>query len=150
MREPFQPAEVLNEPVVSAALVQAWAESKPGVSGGHEEGGFIVFTRMNSLEVICWPMGEGNCIQVPEHPGCAVSGMPIIASFHTHPNTGPDYLQEPSETDKRGIREDPELKGRLYAGEFVIADELIYLITPSGAVREIGRRQALLGEQRKD
>jgi hypothetical protein len=33
-------------------------------------------------------------------------GKDIVASFHTHPNTGSDYLQEPSETDKRGITDE--------------------------------------------
>ena len=73
--------------------------------------------------------------------GVQTCALPI---FHTHPNTGPDFLQEPSETDTRGVRDDADLKGALYIGEFVIADEMIYLITPSGAVREIDRREELL------
>jgi hypothetical protein len=75
-----------------------------------------VLNQMNNLEGIRWPMGEGHCIRVPDHPGCSVRGRPIIASFHTHPNTSLDYLQEPSETDKRGIQEDRDLKGEFYAG----------------------------------
>ena len=97
------------------------------------------------LSVLRWPMGEGSRIKVPSHPGCAVDGRPIVATFHTHPNTGADYLQEPSETDRRGVRDDADLKGSRYVGEFVIADEMIYLITPGGAVRELDQRAELLG-----
>ena len=74
-----------------------------------------------------------------------MNGVDILASFHTHPNTGSDSLQEPSETDKRAVRDDPDLKGPEYLGEFVLANETIYLISPAGQVREIGNRQALLG-----
>ncbi len=63
--------------------------------------------------------------------------MPIVASFHTYPNTGPDYLQAPSETDRRTVRDDPDLKGPEYIGEFVIAATTIYLIEMAGSVREV-------------
>jgi proteasome lid subunit RPN8/RPN11 len=68
----------------------------------------------------------------------------IVATFHTHPNTGSDYLQEPSETDRRAVQDDPDLKGEFYVGEFVIAQETIYLIAPSGQVSEVGDTKALL------
>ena len=64
-------------------------------------------------------------------------GLEIVASFHTHPNTGSDYLQEPSETDKRAVRDDPDLKGDDYIGEFVISQAVIYLVSPAGQVREM-------------
>ncbi len=54
-------------------------------------------------------------------------------------------MQEPSETDRRGVRDDANLKGSLYVGEFVVADDMIYVVAPSGAVREIDRRAELLG-----
>ena len=144
MKFPLKPLDLLQEPVVRAALSEAWKESQPGLTGGHEEGGFIVLDSDGKLSVRRWPMGEGSQIKVPPHLGCAVDGLAIVATFHTHPNTGPDFLQEPSETDTRGVRDDADLKGALYIGEFVIADEMIYLITPSGAVREIDRREELL------
>ena len=144
MKFPLKPLDLLQEPAVRAALSEAWKESQPGLTSGHEEGGFVVLDGDGKLSVRRWPMGEGSQIKVPLHSGCAVDGLAIVATFHTHPNTGPDFLQEPSETDKRGVREDADLKGSLYIGEFVIADEMIYLITPSGAVREIDRREELL------
>ncbi len=71
-------------------------------------------------------------------------GLEIVASFHTHPNTGSDYLQEPSETDKRAVRDDPDLKGEDYVGEFVISQAVIYLVSPAGQVREMDDTDAVL------
>jgi hypothetical protein len=145
MKFPLKPRDVLNESAVRAALAEAWQESKPGLTGGHEEGGFVVLEGDGRLAVRRWPMGEGYRITVPSHAGCVVDGLAVVATFHTHPNTGSDFLQEPSETDRRGVRDDANLKGPNYIGEFVIANEMIYLVTPSGAVREIDRRVELLG-----
>lgn len=145
MKHPLKPLDVLRDAVVRAALAEAWKESNPGSIGGHEEGGFIVLGADDKLSVRRWPVGEGNSIRVRSHAGCVVDGLPIVATFHTHPNTGADYLQEPSETDKRGVKEDVDLKGSLYVGEFVVANEMIYLITPGGAVRELDSRTELLG-----
>jgi len=144
MKFPVKSFDLLREPEVREALSKAWNESQPGLVGGHEEGGFIVLEN-EKLSVRCWPKGEGSLIRVPGHAGCAIDGLPIVATFHTHPNTGADFLQEPSETDKRGVRDDAELKGAFYIGEFVVADEMVYLITPGGAVREIDARTELLG-----
>lgn len=69
-----------------------------------------------------------------------------MASFHTHPNTGSDFLQEPSETDKRAVYDDPDLRGASYVGEFVISQETIYLITPTGQVREVDETQVVFAE----
>ena len=143
MKFPLKPLDVLSEPTLRAALSEAWKGSQPGLTGGHEEGGFVVLDG-DKLSVRHWPMGEGYRIKVPPHLGCAVDGLAIVATFHTHPNTGPEFLQEPSETDRRGVRDDADLKGSLYIGEFVIAEEMVYLVTPNGAVREIDGRAKLL------
>ena len=145
MKHPLRPLDILREPAVRSALAAAWEESNPGLIGGHEEGGLVVLNDDEKLSVLRWPVGEGSRIKVPTHHGCAVNGRPIVATFHTHPNIGPDFLQEPSETDRRGVRDDSELKGATFVGEFVVADEMIYLVTPSGAVRELDRRADLLG-----
>jgi hypothetical protein len=145
MSLPIKPREVLKELAVRAALAKAWVESNPGLAGGHEEGGFVVFDKSNNLSVIRWPKGETSLIRVPDHAGSEWNGLPIVATFHTHPNTGPDFMQEPSETDKRGVKDDVDLKGAHYVGEFVIANEMVYLITPGGAVREVDTRADLLG-----
>ena len=83
---------------------------------------------------------------MPPHTDCTIDGLDIIASFHTHPNIGSDYLQEPSETDKRAVHDDPDLKGSEYVGEFVISQTVIYLVTPSGQVREMDETQSVFIE----
>jgi len=84
---------------------------------------------------------------VPRHQNCKIEDRWIVATFHTHPNTGGDYLQEPSETDKRAVRDDPDLKSADYVGEFVISYEMIFLITQAGRVREVAETRELFGKQ---
>ncbi len=100
----------------------------------------------NDLSILRWPKGLQNSILVPPHRGCRIDEQEIVASFHTHPNTGGDFLQEPGETDKRAVRDDPELKGAAHVGEFVISQVTIYLITPTGQVREVDDTQAVFAE----
>ncbi|MBS1252721.1 MAG: hypothetical protein MAG451_01763 [Anaerolineales bacterium] len=127
--------------------------------------------------MVRWPQGVQNSIDLPPHPNCRIDESDIVATFHIHPNTGIDYLQEPSETDKgipefktsqkpkgfqgkqavfgrfislevpkRAVRDDPDLKGAFYVGEFVISRASIYVIAPDGRVSEVGETQALLTE----
>ncbi len=140
-----QQSPVITDATVINTLRQAWHESRPGVVGGHEEGGFIVQNAQGELRVIRWPKGAQNTIALPPHPNCKIETDDIVATFHTHPNTGRDYLQEPSETDKRAVRDDPDLKGALYEGEYVISQAIVYLITPNGQVMQVGLRQEMLG-----
>lgn len=128
---------ILYNASVREAFRQAWQDSQPGIDGGHEEGGFVIQVSARKLAVARWPKGVQNSILVPPHSGCTIAGNTIVASFHTHPNTGADFLQEPSETDKRAVRDDPDVKSAAYIGEFVITQETIYLITPDGDVREV-------------
>jgi hypothetical protein len=140
---------MLSEPVVQAGLRAAWEDSQPGASGGHEEGGFIVRESTGRLEVVRWPRGAENTINVPPHMGGKYGGKPIVASFHTHPNTGSDYLQEPSETDILAVQDDPDLGSSAYVGEFVISQEAIYLVHKSGSVSDLGRTSELLQDKDK-
>ena len=128
---------LLSNPLVRSALEQAWGDSRPEATGGHEEGGFILQGQDGHLSVRRWPTGAQNSISLPPHPNCQLEDKDIVASFHTHPNTDESYLQEPSETDKRAIREDPDLKGIVYKGEFVISHQTIYLVSPDGFVLEV-------------
>jgi hypothetical protein len=127
---------LLSQSIVRAALKNAWLDSQPGTENRHEEGGFVVDST-GDLKVVRWPRGGPDAIDVPTHTGCKIEEAEIVASFHTHPNIGQDYLQEPGETDQRAVRDDPDLKGENYVGEFVVSHEVIYLITPHGQVREI-------------
>jgi hypothetical protein len=142
---PLTAKAVLANPEVRRALQQAWIDSNPGVSGRHEEGGFIVRDTDGTLSVRRWQKGLQDTIQVPPHGNCVFDGLEIVASFHTHPNTGGDYLQEPSETDKRAVRDDPDLKGENYVGEFVISQIVIYLVSPAGQVRDMDDTEAVFG-----
>lgn len=124
-------------------LMLAW-ESNPGTPSAHEEGGFVLRHSDGSLSVERWPRGLPNEILVPEHPVGKRHGLTIIATFHTHPNPGADYLQEPGLTDIRPVRDDPDLGHAEYEGEFVIAAELIYLISRLGVVTVAGRKEKIL------
>lgn len=137
---------ILSDPAVRAALKQAWIDSQPGEVGGHEEGGFILRETAGTLRVERWPRGAQNTILVPPHEDCKIGADEIVASFHTHPNTSADFLQEPSETDKRAVRDDPHLKSAGYVGEFVISQATIFLITAQGRVRELSDTDEVLAE----
>lgn len=137
--------EILNNPLVRTELKRAWEDSNPGLTGGHEEGGFILKDSEETFSVVRWVTGHQNSIFLPPHSGYKIEGIAIAASFHTHPNTGGDYLQEPSETDKRAVRDDPDLKETSYIGEFVISQAKIYWIDPNGQVSEVGDTALILG-----
>ena len=136
----------MNDTIVRDALKQAWQDSNPGVTGGHEEGGFIVQDVANNLSIMRWPRGLQDSIVVPAHRGCRIDEQDVVASFHTHPNTGNDFLHAPSETDKRAVRDAPDLKGAAYVGEYVISQSTIYLILPTGQVDEVVDTPAVLAE----
>lgn len=140
------PIELLQNQTVRIALQSAWDDSSPGIAGAHEEGGFVLQHPDGEIFVQRWPIGGQNQIYVPVHPNCRIDENDILASFHTHPNTGTLFLQEPSTTDRRAVRDDPHLKGILYVGEFVIANDQIYLIRPDGDVLNMGRRRELFEE----
>lgn len=132
---------LLNDPAVRVALRKAWEDSQPGPTGGHEEGGFILRDSAGNLRIERWPRGQQNAIVVPPHPNCRMNGRDIVATFHTHPNIGSDYFQEPCETDRRAVRDDVHLKGAFYKGEFVISAQVIYRIAPTGQVSKVAKTQ---------
>jgi hypothetical protein len=143
---PTKHSTTLNAPAVRAILKQAWRDSQPGTTGGHEEGGFILRDSVGNLSVVRWPKGSQNTITLPPHANCRIGKHDIVATFHTHPNTGSNHLQEPGETDKRAVRDDPDLKGQFYEGEFVISQETIYLISSNGQVDELGNTREIFAE----
>jgi hypothetical protein len=91
-----------------------------------------------------WPLGVQDRIVVPPHAGGTRNGRSIVATFHTHPNPGPDFEQEPSLTDIRAVRNDPDLSHADYEGEYVIATEWIYCIKRSGLVQLVEWTQTAL------
>ena len=139
-------AHLLSDPFVREVLRNAWKESRPGPSGGHEEGGFILVRPDGQFNVARWPRGQLNSIIVPEHSRCRYDGLDIAASYHTHPTTRSDFIQEPGETDKRSVRDDPHLKGTEYVGEFIVSREVVYLIDPTGRVSQVAMTDELFDE----
>lgn len=138
----FSINDILEKNLILVDLYNAWNESEPGESGGHEEGGFIILDD-ETLTIIRWATGLQNESVLPPHKNCFVDGKDIIASFHTHPNTGNDFQQEPSLTDIRAVSDDFDLKGEFYLGEFVISEQNIYMIEPAGDYHVIGPTKAL-------
>ena len=144
---PSRRIAILDEPVVCNALMEAWQDSRPGPTGGHEEGGFILRNEVGKISVMRWPRGAQDTILIPPHSSCRIGNEEIIGTFHTHPNTGPDYLQEPGEADRRAVRDDHDLKGVGYVGELVISQQAIYLITPNGEISEVAATRDILSEE---
>jgi hypothetical protein len=136
---------VLGDEGIRDLLRQAWEESSPGSATAHEEGGFVLKAADGSLTGERWPKGLQNEIGVPPHPGGKWNGLVIVATFHTHPNTGPDYLQGPSPTDVLAVRHDPELGHAEYEGEYVISAAAVYLVRRDGTVQNVGPTETVLG-----
>jgi hypothetical protein len=137
--------DFLTDPAIRHGLRQAWIDSNPGAKGGHEEGGFIVRERGGGFRILRWSKGRKKEIVVPDHTNCKIGNEEIVASFHTHPNTGGDYSQKPSWLDCQNIRSDPHLKGSHYVGELVLSQKVIYLIKPDGGVMKLGEPQVVIG-----
>jgi hypothetical protein len=133
-----------DNPAVRAALRAAWEQSLPGTATAHEEGGFVLQQDDGQLRIEPWPRGRLNEIEVPAHVGGRRNGLIIIATFHTHPNPGADFQQEPSLTDIRAVRHDPNLRHREYEGEVVVSFEKTYQIQPDGSVVVLGDTRELL------
>ena len=139
----------LQDKGVRAELLRAWLESAPGTANAHEEGGFILLHSDGLLAVERWPRGKQDQIEIPSHLAGRRGDAAVVATFHTHPNVGPDYLQEPSPSDVRGVTEDPDLRHREYEGEFVISRETLYLIASDGRVHPLGNTTSLLAAGRE-
>jgi hypothetical protein len=123
----------------------AWSESEPESEDAHEEGGFVLRNPDGSLGIERWPRGKQNQILVPPHPDGKRDNLSIVATFHTHPNAGPEFQQEPSLTDIRAVRDDPDLVHSDYEGEYVIANQWIYRIEKNGRVQLVVELKDLMG-----
>jgi hypothetical protein len=125
-------------------MIQAWQDSSPETDGVHEEGGFVLRSLDGSLMVERWPRGVQNEILVPPHPDGKRGDSLIIATFHTHPNSGPEFQQSPGMTDIRAVLNDPHLGHDEYEGEYVIATRFVYRIRRNGDVELMGETSVLL------
>lgn len=137
-------SSILDFPLIQQEFKQAWIDSEPSLIGRHEEGGFILKDSSGQLSIERWSKGRQNEIIVPSHPKGKYQDKEIIATFHTHPNTGTDFQQEPSDTDIRAVKNDPNLKTEVYEGEYVITKDFVYRIDNFGNVTKAGKTQEIL------
>lgn len=93
-------AELQNDPIVQAALQQAWTDSQPAdPTNRHEEGGWIyVNPTTGQVTTIRAPAGARARLGLGSPP--EVPGSVLVGTFHTHPNpTSEGWDPGPSSTD---------------------------------------------------
>src|SRR5262245_6914230 len=93
-------AELLQNPVVTAALESAWSDSVPSdPDQRHEEGGWIYFeTTSGTISVVRAAPGVQQAIDLTQPPELA--GCFVVGKFHTHPNPSEEgWMHGPSHRD---------------------------------------------------
>jgi hypothetical protein len=94
-------AELLQNPVVQAAMGKAWIDSQPGDPAlRHEEGGWIYMdTTTGQILTRRAPAGSQDSLSLANPP--YVSGCVVVGTFHTHPNPtaegwdpGPSFMDQ--------------------------------------------------------
>jgi hypothetical protein len=139
---PPSASELLSDSTVIDAMRRAFEESDVGGRNPVEQGGFILKDPLTgTFSVALLPAGAADSLVYPVCSDGMHDGKQIVGSFHTHPNTGPDWQQEPSLQDIRLSQEYPETMG---AHQFVISQKTIYHIDDDGAVGVAGRTVDLL------
>ncbi len=134
--------DLLGHQSVIAGMRQAYVESDVGGSRPSEQGGFVVRDSQSGLiTVIRLPSSARDSLSYPLCPNGLYQGQEIIGSFHTHPNVGKEWRQEPSPQDIRLSKDYPETMG---THQFVISRETIYHIDNDGLVTVVGRTAEVL------
>ncbi len=134
--------ELLALPTVLAGFRQAYDDSDVGGSQPIEQGGFLLCDP-HSGEVIVkrLPSSERDSLSYPLCSDGKYQGQEIVGSFHTHPNTGKEWQQEPSPQDVRLSKEFPETMG---PHQFVISRDTIYHVDNNGVVSAVGHTADVL------
>jgi len=135
-------AEILADPNVQEGMRQAWEDSDDGGPNDHEEGGYIVRNPDGSLEVVRVPTGDEDSLSFDIHPSGTIGDQEIVGSFHTHPNTGTTYDDEPSQEDMDASTNHPETMG---PHQFVLSPNDVYHIDNSGNVSTEGSLGDVIG-----
>ena len=91
-----------------------------------------------------WQSGSASKIFASPHPGGKRNNEIIVATFHTHPNTGKSFEQVPNSMDCEIVAEDVDLKTIQYIGEFILSQDHLYLILHDGEYLTLGKREVLL------
>lgn len=121
---------------------EAFLASDVGGNQPTEQGGFILHDRTTGeLLVERVPAGGRDSIRFPLCPEGTRHGQEILGTFHTHPNTGAGWVQEPSPQDIKLSKRYPETMG---PHQFVISAELVYHIDCDGTVSQLGPTSRLL------
>ena len=99
--------DALNDPVVSAAMDSAWANSDEGTDTEHEEGFWIYQCRTRTAEgeftyTTEVDPGVGTVSSLTFPPRRADPSCRLIGHFHTHPGVAPDdpRANDPYENDQ--------------------------------------------------
>ncbi len=140
--------EPLSDPSILVEISRAWEDSfADDRISRHEEGGYIVQGDDPSFSVVRFHKGDAlEIAYLPLDADNRHEGRKVIATFHTHPNPPEEvtmgilhiYPQVPSYEDIQWHK-NRKLRG------FVISRKLVWEIGVDGTVREIGRREDVLG-----
>lgn len=142
MSEKISVSELLAHPSVVVGMREAYVESDVGGSRPKEQGGFLVRDSQTAfITVRRLPSSAHDSLSYPLCPNGLYQGQEIVGSFHTHPNIGKEWRQEPSPQDIRLSKEYPETMG---THQFVISRETIYHINNDGLVTVVGRTAEVL------
>ena len=135
-------SELLAHPGVIAGIRRAFVESDVGGWRPREQGGFLIrdaHTRF--ITVIRLPASAHDSLRFPLCANGLFEDNLIVGSFHTHPNTGSEWRQEPSPQDILLSKEYPETMG---PHQFIVSREIFYHVNNDGLVTEIGRTAEVL------
>jgi hypothetical protein len=94
-------AELLRNPIVDAAIEQAWSDSLPDDPlRRHEEGGWVYYElATGTISVSRAPVGRRGRINLHNPP--EVEGCVVVGKFHTHPNPSAEgWDPSPSDDDE--------------------------------------------------
>ena len=142
MSQSLSVTELLAQPKVIAGFRQAYDDSDVGGSHPFEQGGFLLRdSHSGEVVVTRLPSSERDSMSYPLCPDGQYQGQAIVGSFHTHPNTGKEWRQEPSPQDIRLAKDYPETMG---PHQFVISRDTIYHIDNNGVVTAVGRTADVL------
>jgi proteasome lid subunit RPN8/RPN11 len=133
---------LLEDANVKAGLKKAAQDSDIAGKNPTEQGGFILKDpKTGQLSVERWPKGKGASIQPVVSADGKHNGKDIVGSFHTHPNVGKGWKQEPSDADVNFVKNYPKTAGN---DHFVVSKEKIYHIDNKGGVSEAGKTTEVL------
>lgn len=114
---------ILRDADVLAELRRAYYDSRVGGDNPIEQGGFILRdSTTGKFEVARLPAGGRDSLVYPLCPDGLYEGRQIVGTFHTHPNVGSEWQQDPSPQDIRLSQDHPETMG---PHQFVISRETI-------------------------